>query len=265
MKNQPQVCANHSTAFCTICWPKTGVAPAPDTTLTVQPEPELADNFPQVDVAKIERNVSIILGKINVELEARNLAAIKIVETWRHFPVASGDSVERARAGIKECTAHVTAADKIRLELTSPFRTIVEIINKSFKRFVTDEVETEKGSLNKQVVSWRQKEQDRILAENKKRAAEELALRKKQIEDAVKAAPPAAEEPPPERIAIVEREPDLEVKGQTDHWKFEIMDPQKLAREWLMPDEARIGKAVRAGNGQVDIAGIRTFNEPSTR
>jgi len=44
-----------------------------------------------------------------------------------------------------------------------------------------------------------------------------------------------------------------------DDWKFEIVDMAKIPREYLMPDEPKIGHAVRTFKEQCFIPGVRIF------
>lgn len=44
-------------------------------------------------------------------------------------------------------------------------------------------------------------------------------------------------------------------------WKFEILDESKLDRKWLMPDEKKIGQAVRALKGDFKENGITVYSE----
>jgi len=44
-------------------------------------------------------------------------------------------------------------------------------------------------------------------------------------------------------------------------WKWKIVDEKKLPREYLIPDEARIGKMVRAAEGKIEIPGVEVYQE----
>jgi hypothetical protein len=50
--------------------------------------------------------------------------------------------------------------------------------------------------------------------------------------------------------------------GQRDHWTFEVIDAKLIPREYLMPDEVKIGRTVRNMKGDASIAGVRVFNKP---
>ena len=52
--------------------------------------------------------------------------------------------------------------------------------------------------------------------------------------------------------------------GLRDNWKFEVTDPNKVPREYLIIDEKKIGAVVRAMKLQANIPGVRVYNEPTT-
>jgi hypothetical protein len=65
--------------------------------------------------------------------------------------------------------------------------------------------------------------------------------------------------PPPLRLAP-------EIKGQTftEDWVFEVTNAALVPREYLMLDEVKIGKVVRAMKGTTNIPGIRAITRPRT-
>jgi|SRR5262245_1211832 len=46
-----------------------------------------------------------------------------------------------------------------------------------------------------------------------------------------------------------------------DNWKFEIIEPGLIPRDYLIPDEVAIGKIVRALKGTCKIPGVRVYRE----
>lgn len=44
-----------------------------------------------------------------------------------------------------------------------------------------------------------------------------------------------------------------------EHWQFEITDARQVPREFLMPDEGKIGGVVRAMKGSASIPGVRVW------
>lgn len=69
------------------------------------------------------------------------------------------------------------------------------------------------------------------------------------------------------RETILESVPEvpdqLDTSGLTvrEDWKFSIVDSSLIPREWLIPDEKKIGRIVRACKEQTDIPGIRVYCE----
>jgi len=48
-------------------------------------------------------------------------------------------------------------------------------------------------------------------------------------------------------------------------WKFRVVDAAKLPREYLVPDDKKIGVVVRALKSEARIAGVETWEEPVIR
>ena len=44
-------------------------------------------------------------------------------------------------------------------------------------------------------------------------------------------------------------------------WRWRIVDEKLLPREYLIPDETRIGKMVRASEGKIEIPGVEVYQE----
>ena len=61
---------------------------------------------------------------------------------------------------------------------------------------------------------------------------------------------------------VIEREaPKVAGIATREVWRFEVTDPALVPREYLVVDEAKIGKVVRALKGDTAIAGVRVYSE----
>lgn len=60
-------------------------------------------------------------------------------------------------------------------------------------------------------------------------------------------------------VIVVEAQKAAGIKSRTD-WKFEIVDATKIPREYMMPDEKKIGAVVKATRGSIAIAGVRAYS-----
>lgn len=98
------------------------------------------------------------------------------------------------------------------------------------------------------------RERLRLQAEENRRIAEEETTLA--IEEAAKAESAMAPAP------VVPEAPKTQGLSMRDNWCFEVVDPAAVPRQYMMPDEIKIGKVVRALKGQIDILGVRIFNRP---
>lgn len=70
-----------------------------------------------------------------------------------------------------------------------------------------------------------------------------------ELENATAAAPVVPDAPTAHGLALVE------------NWKFQIIDKKLLPAEYLIPDEIKIGRVVRALKGEANIPGVRVYSE----
>ena len=70
--------------------------------------------------------------------------------------------------------------------------------------------------------------------------------------------------------AIMATAPEIPDEADTagltirEDWKFSIVDAALIPREYLIPDEKKIGRIVRALKGDANIPGVRAYSEKST-
>jgi phage protein D len=119
----------------------------------------------------------------------------------------------------------------------------------------------------------RAQEKERQAREATERAAREqnAAARRKAQEEAARAqaeadkiiAKAAAEEKKFEPVAVVPERIANDGLAMRDNWTFEIVDNTLVPRDYMLVDEVKIGKVVRAASGKIEIPGVRIFNQPS--
>jgi ribosomal protein S17E len=66
-----------------------------------------------------------------------------------------------------------------------------------------------------------------------------------------------------EAAPIVPEAPRASGLSLTETWKFSIVDASLIPREYLVPDEIKIGRIVRAMKGETKIPGVRIYSEKS--
>jgi hypothetical protein len=71
--------------------------------------------------------------------------------------------------------------------------------------------------------------------------------------------PPLMVEP----VILPETTPKVEGISGRQVWKFRIINPALIPREYLIPDERKIGQIVRAMKGETRIPGVEAYAEES--
>jgi len=174
------------------------------------------------------------------------------------------EQIEAENLGViqRQITTSISDAEKLRLELTKPYREIVNRINKTVKEMVLP-LESGKQNLRQKLFAWQK------FQEVKAREAE--AKRQKEIEEKRKARESEAEKSEtkngvdftsleteamktPEPVA--KSKPVVRVRRV---WTFDIIDKMKIHRSLLQPDEKAINEAIKRGERK--LSGIRVYQQ----
>jgi hypothetical protein len=123
----------------------------------------------------------------------------------------------------------------------------------------------------KEMSAWEQ-EQERIRREEEKRLQEEARKREEEarLQAAIEAeshgqkeeAEQIIEQPayvPP--VVLPKSTPKVSGISYRDNWTFRITDPNKIPREYMVPNETAIRKVVSALKDKANIPGIEAYNE----
>lgn len=119
------------------------------------------------------------------------------------------------------------------------------------------------GAYKKARDEFQKSEEDRITRERLKAEEDERLKKAQELQDSGRAAEAdeVLEEPIHVAPAILPGAP--ETKGTTfrQNWKYQIIDPDKIPREYLMPDTTKIGMQVRTTKEKTNIPGVRVYSE----
>jgi len=130
------------------------------------------------------------------------------------------------------------------------------------------------GKMDSATLAWDQ-EQERLRKEQERVAAE--AIRKQQEADAMAAAESlaasgdaegaervleAACEAPPPAVVIPRSTPTVAGRSVRTQWIIEVVDVQKVPREYMVPDMVALGQVARALKANCKIPGTRVREVP---
>ena len=150
-------------------------------------------------------------------------------------------------------------AEELRKEKTAPLNAQVKWWNDQF-RVLTEPIGKLEQGINSKVFAYR-----RIVEEaRRKEQARQDALAAKRMERAeAKGITPSI----PEVVAPIVAGPekslttDMGKASFTEKWNFTITDESLIPREYLMVDEVKIRKVVKALKADTKIPGVRVFDE----
>jgi hypothetical protein len=255
----------------------------------------------QVDlVPALQKSVELTSGLANFKSRVEAIvvrdqngyiAACELVKEGRSYIKDVGFKLD---PGINSAREHLEYLRSEKEKYIGPAKQIVAIAEKKGEEWKAEErrkAEEEQRRINEERRIAAEKQAAAERAEREKAAAEERKRREKEIEEQRKAGELKAREA--QRLAREAREAEerekqraaqdaarmatevKEVKVMPSvpkiagirarvNWKFRIVNANKIPREYLMPDEVKIGAAVRAAKqaGEV-IPGIEAYSEDS--
>ncbi len=215
-----------------------------------------------VELVKIEESqVEAVRAEI-----APILAAAKAIE------VVDEESHTKALGLAAECTKRSRKVEEVWAESREAAHRAWKTITETIAGF-TKPLQEAARICNQKAYTWNKAEQDRrrveaekLERENAKKLEDE---RLRQAEELAKAGKPkladAVLEQPVE-VAPVQAAPVEKPEGVSyrENWKFEIKSPDVLPREFLMPDEKKIGQVVKAMKGATKIPGVFVWDAGTT-
>jgi len=210
--------------------------------------------------------VELTIAQPDNAAEARAQQSLAHAES---MSVTNADEYQAAADEVMAIKSKWKEIEDARKALKQPVDEAAKRIQAFFKPPL-DFLTKAEGIIKRKMVEWKS-EQDRIAREEQRKAEEKARKERERLErEAAKAAAAGREERAEvlrERAEVVVAAPVApvvpKVGGISERtiWKFEIVDASQLPRQFLMPNEKRIGEYVRAMKSDATIAGVRVYEE----
>ncbi|HPD58330.1 MAG TPA: hypothetical protein PKW17_13890 [Smithellaceae bacterium] len=194
--------------------------------------------------------------------------ALTVPEKAKAIIIRSNDDFVRAGEIL-------TVIKSLRKEIDATFDPIIKKAFEAHKEAVAQKkkvdaplVEAE-GIVKPRMAAWnaeqeriRREEEERLREiarkeEEERRLKEAIAAEKSGNKEEAEAILETPIEPPP--VVIPKTTPKVAGVSFTKQWKFRITDPNKIPREYLTPDEVKIGGVVRALKDKANIPGVEVY------
>ena len=195
------------------------------------------------------------------------ISQVQEVKELAARPITDQASYQEAAETLKACKAIQKRIESIYTPLVKHANDAVKAIRDEMKKHL-DPVLAIDAELRRSTSVWIA-EQERIKREEEiRRAAEAKAERERLEAEREQEADFLAEiglADTPIPVVIPEPVAAIDQAGISyrEVWKFEITDVNLIPREYMLPDEAGIGKVVRAMKQLAVIPGIRVYSEKS--
>lgn len=207
-------------------------------------------------------------------------ASLTMPQQARELKVTDAPSYQRAAEFLKAIKAlRQKAADTFDKHIAAAFRAHRDLVEE--KRKVEAPLTEAEGVVKRALSDFdaaerrrREEAQRQADAEARKKAEDERVARAAAMEREARATDDPAlefeairmiEEPAPVVAAPTVAVETPKVAGIThrDNWKFRITNAALIPREYLVPDEKRIGGVVRSLKDATNIPGVVVYNEPT--
>lgn len=165
----------------------------------------------------------------------------------------------------------------IRKKITDTFKPIKQKMDAAKQEVLDQEkaadapLKEAEAWLSPQIIEWnREQERIRKTEEDRLRKIAEEAEKERLLNEAVAAEQSGNKEEAEAIISAPVQAPPVvvpkavpKVTGMSirENWKFRITNEKLLPREFLKPDEVKIGQVVRAMKSATNISGIEIYNE----
>jgi hypothetical protein len=180
-------------------------------------------------------------------------------------PINNPIAYEGAATFLKDVKSKFKELDEKEKAITKPINDGLKLIRDMFRK-PKDLLTQAETALKRGMVTY-QREQERIAAEAQRKADEDVRKERERLAKLEAKAIERGDETKAEQLAerqaavvapIIQTEkPKVSGISTRKDYDFEIVDAAKLPREYLMPDDKKIRKVVKALGAEASIPGIR--------
>lgn len=208
--------------------------------------------FVKTETFQISRELNTLEVKTSeddkkaVELGLANKSALKRIESFRLAIVKPlNDHVKTINGIFEKIMAPFETNDRVIKQKRDSFLREQERLRIEEQRRIDEQYRKEQAALDEA----RRKEQEKLNKKAEKKGLEAVVL------------PPATVLPPPPKVEVSQTvRTDIGRSTVRKIMKFEVIEPALVPREYLMPDEKKIGAAVRAKLA-TSIPGVKIWEE----
>lgn len=183
-----------------------------------------------------------------METELKKEVELVLYEN-QEIVVSNKEEYSKAGDVLKLIKNKIKKIEDKRIEYTKPLLDQKKVIDDDFKK-MQEPLKDLVQKINSEMVRWNVAEQKRLDAEQ--RRIEKEAEKKIKKEGISEIEVPIVND-------IKSTKGDIATSTMTQTYDFEITDETKIPREYLMPDEIKIRKALRESKGTIKIKGIKNL------
>ena len=206
---------------------------------------------------------------ITEEMEKLENSALTVYETSKEIEIQNDLQYSHEADHLKGVKGNAKEIETKRKELVKPFQEATKNLNAFFKKPL-DLLKNAETNIKRAILAYDAKLEEERIAEQKKidDLAEKERKRLAKLANKQEAAGNVekAEETREKAVSVpvqVANKP-ISIKGisRRDNWIFVITDPDKIPREYMIPDEKKLKQVATAHKGTHPVPGVIFKNEP---
>lgn len=185
--------------------------------------------------------------------------------------IANDNQAKEVADRLRDIKAVQKKANDARVALTRPIDQQKSTILDFFKDRILNKLDATERVLKRALLQY-QEAQERIRREEQRKADEAARKERERLAKRAAAAEAKGQAEKAEALAeqaqavvapIQQEAPKFSGISARSVWKFRVTDASKIPPEYMVPDEQKIGKVVRALKQDTVIAGIEVYEEKS--
>lgn len=199
--------------------------------------------------------------EVSIKSDWLNTRDKLVTKTQAIASVDNQDAFEDAEILLKKLTSTSNELEKQRKAMAKPFREADKTIKKTADT-ARNVLESEKARLKKIMADYMTEVEAKRQAEIQRQIEEE---EKKRAELANSPFADCAEQEEPEQIAAETPNVRRSFSNLREVWRFEIINPHEVPREFMMIDERKIREHVNREKEATTIPGVRVWSEKTVQ
>lgn len=226
------------------------------------PAPEDRDDKPPIPMGEDEvatETALVLRPGEDIEAHGYYIEALKLVVWAEGRVITTVEDIKVATDDLSLISKLKKAMEEKKRGYLDPLKAQAEAIRETYSSLMDPILRADQITRDKILDFNKEQERQRQEAEEIAKLEREAAERRAALTGEPVVAPEVVEVAPEPAKSV---STDMGSTGMVDHWKYEVVDPLLVPREYLMVDTAMLTAIAKRHHDQKQVPGVLFFNEP---